>query len=133
MKIALVVTGVAIATLGIVDAFVTVLYPISTGSSALLLVVPLVVMGTAAAAYVTKRSREKRELTSSSDGIERELALTAQSRVMVDAIIVGLAIGLLLLFVKTLPAPVGVFSLVIFMLVDFWVRFSILLRRAKGQ
>jgi F0F1-type ATP synthase assembly protein I len=131
MKIALVVFGFAIATLGIVDAIVTVLYPSSTGSSVLLIVVPIVIIASATAAFVMKRSRERRELTSSSEGIERELALTAQSRVMVDGILVGLGLGLLLLFLKTAPAPMGVFLLVVFMLVDFWARFSILLRRAK--
>lgn len=133
MKVAIVLLGIAIATLGIVDAFVTALDPNSTGSSVFLIVGPLVVIAAASAAFVTKRSREKRELTSSSEGIERELAFMAQSRVMIDGIIVGLGLGLLLLFLKTAPAPVGVFLLVVFMLVDFYVRFSILLRCAKHE
>jgi F0F1-type ATP synthase assembly protein I len=133
MKVAVVFVGIAVAALGFSVALVTALNPNPAGSSVFLTAGPIVVLSAAAVAFLTKRSREKRNLTASSEGIERELARTAQSRVMIDGTIVGLALGLLLLVLKASPASIGVFSLVVFMLLDFYVRFLILLRRAKRQ
>ncbi|MEO7123810.1 MAG: hypothetical protein ABI400_11970 [Lacisediminihabitans sp.] len=132
MKSVLAVLAVAVSILGVADAIATALPP-AAASLVFPIVSPIVVIGTGLSVMALKRAREKRDRSAAPEGVERGLATVAQSKVMIDGIIVALALAVILLFVKPASASVALYLLVIFVLVDFWVRYTVLLRRARHE
>lgn len=93
----------------------------------------LAVFAAGIAAMVLKRRRHGRDRSRELDSVERVTADSAQARVFVDAIIAGTVLGCALVFWPLFPAPVAVLGLVALLVVDFYVRFALLTRRAGSR
>jgi purine-cytosine permease-like protein len=121
---------------GVIAAF-ALLYTVSAVTSGAVntvvnsIITGAIIIGAALLTNFFKRRHQQRALTYESDSFERQMADAAQGKVMVDALVVGIALGVAAVIVTTVPPAVPVFTLVIFIAVDFWVRYAILLRSAR--
>lgn len=122
----MVVTAVAIAA---IDAFVP------TGSQPLFRAVTsgVLVLAAGFAAFSLRRRYERQTLSAAPDSVEAELVRRAQAGTMIDTLLVGLALALVFLVSHNLGGMMGVLLLVVIVLVDYSIRYSLLLRRTKVE
>lgn len=132
MKLAFAVVAGAVALLALAVLLVTTLVPSSGQVMVFTVLGPLIVMATALSAVVLRKRQERSDRSGAVEGIERELVIGAQSKVMVDTIVVALALGCLLLFVHGIPSALGLLVIVVFILGDFYLRLA-LLRHAVSK
>ena len=97
------------------------------------IVTGLTVFAAGVAAVILKRKTQRRDRSREVDSVERISADSAQARVFVDAIIAGTVLGCALVFWPVFPAPVAVLGLVVVLIVDFYIRFALLKRRAGSR
>lgn len=89
---------------------------------------PALVLTAAAITLVLKRRAAQRTGSTRPDSVERQLATRAGAAAMIDGVIAGCALGLWMLFASSTPAALAVFVLVAAIVVDFWIRYGLLLR-----
>jgi hypothetical protein len=104
----------------------------STGAQghvpALAFFAPALVLTAAAITFVLKGRRARRTGSTRRDSVEAQLVTRAQAGAMIDGLIAGCALGLWMLFARSTPAALAVFALVAAIVVDFWIRYGLLLR-----
>ncbi|MBW4032489.1 MAG: hypothetical protein HIU88_07465 [Acidobacteria bacterium] len=122
------------ALIGVADVIATdVSGENEPGPSIFAVVAPLIVVAGGLGAYAIKRRREAHTRSSEHDSVERSLAERARSATMIDGLILGLAAGAIALFAHGLPAALWIFVAVACTVIDFWVRYAVLLRQARSE
>jgi hypothetical protein len=114
-KLVLAVIGWAIALMVVAGAVVSAFVPVANQTTTLAIIEGCVILGAGLATVFLRRLRE-RIAGAEATGIQLALAVRAQSRVMIDALVAALILGCVLLYLPSFPAALG----------DFWVRFAIL-------
>jgi hypothetical protein len=102
-------------------------------SIALAIVASLVVVASGLTSFALKRRQQKETRSAEPDSIETDIARRMQAVAMIDTLVVGCALGAVLLFSPGLPPAVGVFALVVFSVADFWIRFAVATRNRRNE
>ena len=66
------------------------------------------------------------------DGVELEYSVQARARVFVDGVLLTAALAVVLLMLPVVSAPVACLAVVVFMVADFWIRYTVLTRRVSA-
>lgn len=111
---------------------IVIINPPAGSPSSLAVFAPAVVLSAALLTYAIKRRRERQTASAESDSIERGLASRAQAATMIDALVGGCALAVALIFAQSFPATAAVFLLIAAMVIDFWIRYAVLLRTLKS-
>lgn len=93
---------------------------------------PAIVIGAGLGSYGLRRRREKRERTDAADSVEAMVGERARAGAMVDGLVFTLVAGLLLLVDRDVLAPLLVYVAVIATVVDYNIRYGIILRRTRS-
>ena len=105
----------------------------ASNSIALAIVASLVVIASGLTSFALKRRQQKATRSAEPDSIETDIARRMQAAAMIDTLVVGCALGTVLLFSPGLPPAVGVFALVVFSVADFWIRFAVATRNRRDE
>jgi small-conductance mechanosensitive channel len=133
LRLFFIVVASGVAVLILADIAVSTLIPSNAQPGAMAAFGSVVIVASCVATMLVKRRREAADRSSARDGLERRLAIESQAKVMIDAVVVSLAVGCAILFVPQTPSAAGPLVLTVFIVVDFYLRYAIQLRRAKGK
>ena len=122
------------AVIGAIDAIVTVTAGSRVNDSTVFLYVgPAIVIAAALAANAIRRRRDIRNRTIDPDSVERTLSTRARAGAMFDGLVITLAVGVLLLVAHNVFAPLAVFLAAVATAIDFYIRYAVLLHRARAE
>ena len=91
-----------------------------------------IVFASGMAVFVSRKRAAKTSLADRPDGVELEYSLQARASVFVDGVLLTAALAVVLLMFPVVSAPVACLAVVVFMVADFWIRYTVLTRRVSA-